>query len=131
MGKLLVRITIIFSCVYFITVCIFAWHGRYFFNDFYIVLFEICVCVIMTSQGKYHCEYMKYSAYGITLGDGLTRLDGAFCILPCNYFMLIPLALPVVGVASTFTLALYHFYKVQRSEHKRNEIHGRRTRKDK
>lgn len=85
----------------------------------------------MTTQGKYHCEYMKYSAYGVTLGDGMTRLDGVLDILPCNYFMLVPFLLPLLGLSTTFILALCHFYKVKRLEQQRNEIHRRRKRKDK
>lgn len=44
MDKFLIRFTVVFTAVYFLYVLALALNGDIFFNDFYIVLFELCVC---------------------------------------------------------------------------------------
>lgn len=127
MDKLLIRLTIIYTVVYFLTVYVCAWFGIEYFNDFYIVAFEGTVCVIMSRQGKYHCKYLKYAAYGAVTSDTITRLDACYDMLSFEWCIAIPLSIMAVGVGTSFFMALRHFYKVKQLKRKQNEIHRRRA----
>ncbi|MBQ0073103.1 MAG: hypothetical protein KBT34_02790 [Prevotella sp.] len=127
MDKLLLRLTIIYTAIYFLAVFVLAYNGIAYFNDFYIVLFEICACNMMSSQGKYHCRYMKYTAYGVTFGDTITRLDNCYDWLPIEMLLLLVTSVVSLGVATSFTLALRHFYKVKQLKRRKDELHRGRT----
>lgn len=126
-SKFLIRFTVLFTAIYFLTVFVFAWFGIYWMSDTYVVLLEMCVCGIMSSQGKYHCRYMKYTAYGLTAGDAITRVDNVYDWLPVELLLVIVTSVVAIGVLTSFTLALHHYYKVKRIKTKRNEIQRRRT----
>lgn len=130
MDKLLIRLTVCFTAVYFLAAFVFAWFGINYINDMYIIAFESCVCVVMSKQGKYHCKYMKYTAYGITCGDAITRFDNIYDWLPVEVLLTIVVSVVSLGVMTTFCLALHHFYKVQQLKRKKHEFHGGRTEKD-
>lgn len=130
MDKFLLRVTVVFTSLYFICVFVLAWNGIEYFNDAYIVLFEICGCRVMSSQGKYHCKYMKYTAYGLTFGDALTRLDSTYDFLPYEAIYVIPASMIAISFVVPFILALRHFYKVQQLKHKKHEFQRRRTAED-
>lgn len=122
MGKFLVRITIVFMALYLVLSYIIA---QFFFIDilgnWYIVMFETCVVVYCFSEGKYHCKYLKYSALSLLVVDTLTRLDNTFNFLSVDAHNLIPIAILTLGIGTSITLALRHFYKVNQLRNKRNK----------
>ena len=122
MGKFLVRITIVFIALYLVLSFIIA---QFFFIDilgnWYIVLFETCVVVYCFSEGKYHCKYLKFSALSLLVVDILTRLDNTFNFLSVTAHNLIPIAILALGIGTSITLALRHFYKVNQLRNKRNK----------
>ena len=122
MGKFLVRITIVFIALYLVLSFIIA---QFFFIDilgnWYIILFETCVVVYCFSEGKYHCEYLKFSALSLLVVDTLTRLDNTFNFLSVTAHNLIPIAILALGIGTSITLALRHFHKVNQLRNKRNK----------
>lgn len=122
MGKFLVRITIVFIALYLVLSFIIA---QFFFIDilgnWYIVLFETCVVVYCFSEGKYHCKYLKFSALSLLVVDTLTRLDNTFNFLSVDAHNLIPIAILTLGIGTSITLALRHFYKVNQLRNKRSK----------
>lgn len=122
MGKFLVRITIVFMALYLVLSYVIA---QFFFIDilgnWYVVLLETCVVVYCFSEGKYHCKYLKFSALSLLVVDTLTRLDNTFNFLSVDAHNLIPIAILTLGIGTSITLALRHFYKVNQLRKKRNE----------
>lgn len=121
-AKFLVRFTILFVTLYFIITYVLAqFFGVSYFNDFYVVLLELCLCVFCTVQGNYHCKYMRYLAWGSFSSDTLTRADNSLDFLSVDAHNLIPLAIIVISVITTLILAVRHFIrttKVKNNKHK-------------
>lgn len=92
---------------------IMALNGIECFSDIYILLFEISLCIVMSNQGKYHCRYMKYTAYGLVSSDTFTRIDNEYDLVSYDIAVLLPISLVVLGVATTFLMSLRHFHKVK------------------
>lgn len=122
MSKLLVRLFVVFTTIYFTYTYCMAWFGVEFFNDAYIILAEIALCVVMSSQGKYHCKYMKFTAYGLTASDSVTRIDNAYDILSVESAIVLPLSLVMCSVAISFILALRHYYRALKLKSKKYDI---------
>lgn len=122
MDKLLVRLFVVFTTLYFLCTYIMAWYGVECFSDTYIVIAELVICVVMSSQGKYHCKYMKFTAYGLTASDGVTRIDNAYDILSIESAIVLPLSLVMFSVAISFILALRHYYRVMKLKSKSHDI---------
>ena len=122
MGKLLVRLFVVFTALYFLCNYIMAWFGVECFSDAYIVMAELAICVVMSSHGKYHCKYMKFTAYGLTASDSVTRIDNAFDILGVEASIILPLSLVMCSVTISFVLALRHYYRVLKLKSKHHEI---------
>ena len=122
MGKLLVRLFVVFTALYLIHTYIMAWLGLECFSDAYIVMAELAICVVMSSHGKYHCKYMKFTAYGLTASDSVTRIDNAFDILGVEASIILPLSLVMCSVTISFVLALRHYYRVLKPKSKNNDI---------
>lgn len=122
MDKLLVRLFVVFTALYLIHTYIMAWFGVECFSDAYIVMAELAICVVMSSQGKYHCKYLKHTAYGLTASDCITRVDNAFDILSVDASIILPLSLIMCSVTISFVLALRHYYMVLKLKHKKYEI---------
>ena len=122
MDKLFVRLFVLFTALYLIHTYIMAWFGVECFSDAYIVMAELAICVVMSSQGKYHCKYMKFTAYGLTASDSVTRIDNAFDILGVEAAIVLPLSLIMCSVTISFVLALRHYYRVLKLKHKKHEI---------
>ena len=122
MDKLLVRLFVVFTALYLIRTYIMAWFGVECFSDAYIVIAELAICVVMSSQGKYHCKYMKFTAYGLTASDSVTRIDNAFDILGVEASIILPLSLVMCSVTISFVLALRHYYRVLKLKSKKHEI---------
>ena len=122
MDKLFVRLFVVFTALYLIHTYIMAWFGVECFSDAYIVMAELAICVVMSSQGKYHCKYMKFTAYGLTASDSVTRIDNAFDILGVEASIILPLSLVMCSVTISFVLALRHYYRVLKLKSNKHEI---------
>ena len=122
MDKLFVRLFVVFTALYLIHTYIMAWFGVECFSDAYIVMAELAICVVMSSQGKYHCKYMKFTAYGLTASDCITRIDNAFDILGVEASIILPLSLVMCSVTISFVLALRHYYRVLKLKSKHHDI---------
>ena len=122
MAKLAVRLFVVFTAVHFLHTYIMAWFGVECFSDAYIVMAELAICVVMSSQGKYHCKYMRFTAYGLTASDSVTRIDNAFDILGVEASIILPLSIVMCSVTISFVLALRHYYSVLKIKFKKHEI---------
>ena len=122
MDKLLVRLFFVFTTLYFLCTYIMAWYGVECFSDAYIVMAELAICVVMSSHGKYHCKYMRFTAYGLTASDSVTRIDNAYDILSVDEAIVLPLSLVMCSVTISFVLALRHYYRVLNIKFKKHEI---------
>lgn len=122
MDKLLVRLFVVFTTLYFLCTYIMAWYGVECFSDAYIVMAELAICVVMSSHGKYHCKYLRHTAYGLTASDCITRIDNAFDILSVDASIILPLSLVMSSVTISFVLALRHYYRVLKLKSKKNDI---------
>lgn len=115
MGKFAVRITIILTSIYFVLSCLCAQILCIdIMDDWYIVMFELCVAIYCFSEGKYHCKYIKYLSVVILASDALMRLDNSLDFLSVNTHNLIPIWLFVIGITITLVKAISHFIKVRR-----------------
>lgn len=112
--KFFIRLTVIFTVIYFAVVYVLAWYGIEFFNDAYIVMFEVCVCMIMSTQGRYHCKYIKHTAWNLTTVDTITRIDSAYDIIPVEFAALIGILFINLAWIVPFTLAIRHYYRVRK-----------------
>lgn len=122
MDKLAVRLFVVFTALYFVYTYIMAWFGIECFSDAYIVFAEVAICLVMSSQGKYHCKYMKFTAYGLTASDSVTRIDNAYDILSVDAAIVLPLSLVMCSVTISFILALRHYYRVLKLKSKHHDI---------
>ena len=122
MDRLLVRLFVVFTTLYFLCTYIMAWYGIECFSDAYIVMAEFAICAVMSSQGKYHCKYMRFTAYGLTASDSVTRIDNALDILSVDASIILPLSLVMSSVTISFVLALRHYYRVLKLKSKKNDI---------
>ena len=122
MDKLFVRLFVVFTALYLIHTYIMAWFGVECFSDAYIVMAELAICVVMSSHGKYHCKYMKFTAYGLTASDSVTRIDNAYDILGVEASIILPLSLVMCSISVSFVLALRHYYRVLKLKYNKHEI---------
>ena len=122
MDKLLVRLFVVFTTLYFLCTYIMAWYSVECFSDAYIVMAELAICVVMSSQGKYHCKYMRFTAYGLTASDSVTRIDNAFDILGVEASIILPLSLVMCSVTISFVMALRHYYRVLKLKSNHHDI---------
>lgn len=122
MGKVVVRLTIVFIAIYFVVAFAFAqFLGVDILNDYHSIPFELCVVVYCFSEGKYHCQYLKFTALAILFCDTLSRLDNSFNFLSVSAHNLVPITILALGIGTSITLALRHFYKVNQLRNKRNK----------
>ena len=122
MSKLAVRLFVVFTAVYFVQTYIMAWFGAECFSDTYIVFAEVVICFVMSSQGKYHCKYLRHTAYGLTASDSVTRIDNAFEILGVEASIILPLSIVMCSLTISFVLALRHYYRVLKLKSKHHDI---------
>lgn len=122
MAKLAVRLFVVFTAVYFVQTYIMAWFGAECFSDTYIVFAEVVICFVMSSQGKYHCKYLRHTAYGLTASDCITRIDNAFDILSVEASITLPLSIVMCSISVSFVLALRHYYRVLKNKSRKHEI---------
>ena len=122
MAKIAVRLFVVFTAVYFVHTYIMAWLGAECFSDTYIVFAEVVICFVMSSQGKYHCKYLKHTAYGLTASDCITRIDNAFDILSVEASITLPLSIVMCSISVSFVLALRHYYRVLKNKSRKHDI---------
>lgn len=122
MDKLLVRLFVVFTTLYFLCTYTMAWFGVECFSDAYIVMAELAICVVMSTQGKYHCKYMRFTAYGLTASDSVTRIDNAYDILSVDAAIVFPLSIVMCSLTISFVLALRHYYRVLKLKSKHHDI---------
>ena len=122
MDRLLVRLFVVFTALYFIHTYIMAWFGEECFSDAYIVIAELAICVVMSSQGKYHCKYLRHTAYGLTASDCITRIDNALDILSVEASIIFPLSIVMSSITISFVLALRHYYRVLKLKSNKHDI---------
>ena len=122
MDKLLVRLFVVFTALYFVNTYIMAWFGIECFSDAYIVFAEVAICIVMSSQGKYHCKYLRHTAYGITASDYITRVDNAFDILSVDASIILPLSIVMCSISVSFVMALRHYYRVLKLKSNKYDI---------
>ena len=122
MGKVLVRLTVVFTAIYFILSFVVAqFLGIDILDNWHTLFFELCVIVYTFSEGAFHCRYIRYSAISIFICDLLTQLDNTCNFLSVNAHNMIPITILTLGIGTSITLALRHFYKVNKLRNKRNE----------
>jgi len=115
MSKLVIRLTILIVALY-IGLChiLSVTCGVNIWNHTYTVLFEICVCICISAQGKYHCKYMRWTAYGICLSDLWVSLDELLDFSPYSISIVLPVAFIGFGLITTVSLAIKHYIKVKK-----------------
>lgn len=124
MGKVVVRLTVMFTALYLtLSYLIAQFLGVDILRPYYNLLFELCVVIYTFSVGKYHCKYMKYTALSIMVADVLTLIDNAIDFMSVNAHNIIPIAVISGGVITSSTLAMMHFYKVRKLNKERHEQH--------
>lgn len=115
MSKLFIRLTVLFVAIYMVICHIAAvvWQIN-LWSHTYTVLFEICVCLCITAQGKYHCKFMRWTAYAITLNDALLSADEMFDFIPYSLIIVLPIIIITLGLLTTTTLAIRHYNRVRK-----------------
>lgn len=99
LSKMLVRISVIFTSIYFVLIAILALlYGENYFNDTYIVL----------------SKNLRYTCYGIFIFDGSTRLDNIIDFIPLGIWYFIPILILVASMLTSIVLSIRHFIKVRR-----------------
>ena len=122
MDKVITRITIILIAIYFILCYLVAQYmGIDIMRSSYILLFELCVVSYTFSSGKFHCKFMRWTALSILLADIVSHTDYYFEYIPLEWYNFFPLCILALGIGTSITLALRHFYKVNQLRKKRNE----------
>lgn len=113
MGKFIVRLTIIFTAMYFVLACIVAQlFGVDIITNLYTIPFELCVVVYSFSEGKYHCKYIKYTALAILLSDVISQLDNYYDFLSIETHNAIPIYLIALGIFIGVYKAIKHYAAV-------------------
>ena len=115
MSKLFVRITVLLVALYMLVchVAAVTWQIN-LWSHTYTVLFEICVCLCITAQGKYHCKFMRWTAYGITLNDAIVSADELLDFIPYHIAIVLPFIIITIGLLVTTILATRHYIRVKR-----------------
>lgn len=122
MGKLLVRLTVVIVSIYFVITYLVA---QFMYidisSDWYATLFALIIAVYAHSEGRYHCKYLKFTADSVFVSDLLTRLYNSFNFLFVTAHNLIPIGILALGVGTTITLSIRHFWKVLIIRNKKNK----------
>lgn len=115
MSRLLVRITIVGVALYLIACYIMPLvFAVDIWNQSYWLLFEACVCLCITAHGKYHCRYIRWTAYAILASDTMVCVDNIFDVFPVSWMVYVPAAVIAAGLLTTLTLAVRHYIRAKR-----------------
>lgn len=118
MDRVLTRLTIVIVTIYFIASYIFAQLGVDILTNSYVLLFELCVVSYTFCSGKFHCKYMRWTALSILIVDLLNHSDYYFNYIPVNVFNIVPIGILALGIGTSITLAIRHFYQVTKLSQK-------------
>ena len=118
MDRVLTRLTIVIVTIYFIASYIFAQLGVDILTNSYVLLFELCVVSYTFCSGKFHCKYKRWTALSILIVDLLNHSDYYFNYIPVNVFNIVPIGILALGIGTSITLAIRHFYKVTKLRQK-------------
>lgn len=120
MEKLLIRLTVILASVYIvITYGIAIFVDVNLWRQWYIVFFELCVCACMTAKWRYHCEYLRWTMYGITLAEIMININNTFGIYgDYEYYALggVPAFCIGMGVLLSIVFATVDYLKNRRQK---------------
>lgn len=131
MGKFLVRITVFIVSMYILVAYYIAqFSGVDILRNTYILLFELCVLVSMFESGNYHCKYMRWTMLGVFLCDCISHIDYYYDIFNVTLHNLLPLAILGISITTTLTLAIRHFYRVNKLKQKRKSYAEYRLKRD-
>ena len=114
MSKLLIRLTVMLTAVFLLVCYIFAIFGIDIWQQWYYLLFELCLCLCISRQGVYHCRFIKWTAYAIFLVEVIAYIDTIFDMLPPTAFIVLLMAILTAGITTTTVLAIRHYIKVRR-----------------
>ena len=120
MGKLFVRLSVVFIVVYLLFVFI----GFYVLEENYwsqsnFLLVELCVCACMTAKWMYHCEYLRWTMYGITLAEIMININKTLGIYgDYEYYALggVPAFCISMGVLLSIVFATVDYLKNRRQK---------------
>ena len=115
MSKFALRVSILLVSLYMLACYILMLTSSInLWSHTYTVIFELCLCLCISAQGNYHCKYMRWTLYGITIADTLTSIDELFDIVPYTIIAYAPAIVITLGLLTTTTLAIRHYFKVRR-----------------
>lgn len=124
MGKFLVRVTLIFTSIYFLlSFYVAQMFGVDLIVNYYVIPFELCVVVYCFSEGKYHCRFIKYLALSIFLTDSISFLDNSLNFLSVSEHNEICFVIISTGIGVTLYKAIEHYYDVVRIKQKRKKLY--------
>ena len=115
MSKLFVRLTFVIIALYFVIchIAMMVWQIN-LWSHTYVILLELCVCLCLTAQGKYHCKFIRWTAYAVCLTDIIVSADNIFDFLSYTMSAVIPIVVLTLGLSTTLTLSIRHYIKVKR-----------------
>lgn len=115
MSKFFIRIVVLFVAIYMIICHIAAvlWQVN-LWSHTYTVLFELCLCLCISAEGKYFCKFIRWTAYAITLNDAIISADELFDFMPYSIASVLPFIIIALGILTTTTLAIKHYIRVKR-----------------
>lgn len=84
-----------FTIIYIASLFIYSLYQSVFnnvdtFNDWYVLMLESCLYIVVSSQGKFHCKFIKWTCLSILISGTITRLDNAYDFIPLGYWCLLP-----------------------------------------
>lgn len=124
-GKLLLRLSIVGIAIYLI-VCygVYLFCGLEILDDTYVIALELCLCLCISAQGKYHCKFIRWTAYSILLSDTLQIADNYLSFVPPNITAYIFLSIIPAGLLTTTTLAVIHYVKVKKLKRQYSRLYA-------
>lgn len=114
MSKLIIRITVLLTAVFLLTCYAFAIFGMDIWQQWYYLLFILCVCLCISKQGVYHCRFIKWTAYAILIAETMAYLDVLYNFMSAVVFIAVEASILTIGLATTTTLAIKHYIRVRK-----------------
>lgn len=118
MDRVITRLSIVLITIYFIVSYVLAQFGIDILTNSYVLLFELCVVSYTFCSGKFHCKYMRWTALSILIVDLLNHSDYYFNYIPVSIFNILPIGILALGIGTSITLAIRHFYQVNKLKRK-------------
>lgn len=126
MGKLLVRLIVIWVAIHFIFAGIVAqFYGVDILTGNHILLFEGITVVYTFEHGKFHCRFMRWTMLSIFISELISRLDYSLNFLTVDEHNYAVVVILLIGIGTSVTKALLHFNKVNNIKQKRKKLYER------